>query len=78
MKHALFLVGVTLVTLVPSWASACAVCGTTDESAREAFLFGTIAMTFLPLVGLFFGVYLLRRWLRTREEVGADVHLPPT
>ena len=78
MKRAALLFGVTALTLAPNWAWACAVCGTTDESAREAFLFGTIAMTFLPLLGLFFGVYLLRRWLRTREEGGADVHLPPT
>lgn len=67
-----------LCTLLPAWTWACAVCGTTNESAREAFLFGTIAMTFLPLLGLFFGVYLVRRWLRSRTEGEPDVHLPPT
>ncbi len=78
MNRAISLIGLAALTLVPNWAWACAVCGTTNESAREAFLFGTIAMTFLPLLGLFFGVYLLRRWVRTRQEGSADVHLPPT
>jgi len=78
MKVGLSAIAVTLVTSSPSLVWACAVCGTADEGAREAFLFGTIAMTFLPLVGLFFGVYLVRRWLRTRTGDETDVHLPPT
>ncbi len=78
MRRPPVLTALSVALLVPGWAWACAVCGTTNESAREAFLFGTIAMTFLPLLGLFFGVYLLRRWLRTREEGRPDVHLPPT
>jgi hypothetical protein len=73
------IVGLIIIAVLhtPTWAWACAVCGTSNEGAREAFVFTTIALTFLPLVGVFFGVYLLRRWLRAKRDLEADVPHPP-
>jgi hypothetical protein len=72
--------GLTLAALLhsPTWAWACAVCGTSNEDAREAFVITTIVLTFLPLVGVFVGVYLLRRWLRVRSAHEADVPQTPS
>jgi hypothetical protein len=71
--------GLTIIALLhsPTWAWACAVCGTSNESAREAFVLTTIALTFFPLIGVFFGVYLLRRWFRAKRALEADVPHPP-
>ena len=64
------LVVATLVALAPGSASACAVCFAGEEESRVAYIVMTAFLTFLPLVMLGFGVYMLRRHiLRKRHEL---------
>jgi len=62
-----------LVASSPSVAQACAVCfsGRSDEQ-REAFIFMTGFLTFLPLILLGFGVWAFIRRVR-RIEAENDV-----
>lgn len=59
-----------LVALAPGAASACAVCFAGEEESRVAYIVMTAFLTFLPLVMIGFGVYMLRRHiLKKRHEL---------
>ncbi len=60
----------TLVLIAPGAASACAVCFAGEEESRVAYIVMTAVLTFLPLVILGFGGYMLRRHIvKKRHEL---------
>ena len=61
---------VAVQLLLPSSAEACAVCFSGEEEGRIAYIAMTAFMTFLPLIMVGFGIYMLRRHiLRKHQEL---------
>ena len=58
------------LVLLPGSASACAVCFSGEEEGRIAYIAMTAFLTFLPLMMIAFGIYMLRRHiLRKTQEL---------
>jgi hypothetical protein len=63
-----------LVVAAPRAASACAVCFAGEEESRVAYILMTAFLTFLPLIMIGFGTYMLRRHIvKKRAELGEAV-----
>jgi amino acid transporter len=62
------LVVTTFFLVAPSAASACAVCFAGEEESRVAYILMTGFLTFLPLVMIGFGVYMLRRHILKKQH----------
>ncbi|MCH2119343.1 MAG: hypothetical protein MK161_16800 [Pirellulales bacterium] len=75
MRKALVLISSLVLTALPGWAWACAVCGSQDEKSAGAYLAMTIFLSLLPL-SLIGGVgyWLWRRYHTLEGAQSQRVH----